>query len=98
MANGIEIKDKSVAVVNSLGKEVIVYEFDPAKVMEPFKEIRRINTRAACDNLVWTKDDKLLSGVYPLLALTLTLRTTRCCRVCTLSRRLAIISHNFHQF
>ena len=73
MANGIEVDADGtrVAVVSSLDKQVVVYAAAAdGDVLAPLREVRRVGTRGACDNLMWTAapgggGPRLLSGCHP---------------------------------
>jgi hypothetical protein len=77
MSNGIEISQDGamVAVVASLGREIVIYDVltkDKKKkkkngggAFHALVEVRRIPTNAACDNLMWRSSATLLSGCHP---------------------------------
>jgi sugar lactone lactonase YvrE len=67
MANGIEISEdgKTVAVVASLDRQIIIYAANPLDFMDPLLEKKRIETMASCDNLIWADANHLLSGCHP---------------------------------
>ena len=63
MSNGVEISPdgSTVVVVTTLGKEVVLYDLSDGNLVEN----RRINTNAACDNLMWSSPTTILSGCHP---------------------------------